>query len=437
MKGGQVLLSNYFRYRWSELKQHLVRIRDLAIERLFQKWVLKGDSFIEFYYRINTDLQQKKQAWLDQLAPDQAVVFIIFRDLHWLDWFFPIHHALKKKDSGNAVAVIYVGFSSLLKRVQNRTAFLEYRNQVTQRLLNNGIDPICYFTIDEWPLFRNMPRASLSLTTESIRQENFDIPHRVYVPHYFVLKAGDRLPRNIRYNHVFVPSKPEYSYKESTEQTRDVALHAIGYPKMNAQVSSKARPFDDTRPIVLYAPSLEVDTLLDTLNQGLIEVCSSMRHLSFIFKLHPSLASRRHPIGELFIKRTSGIANILLDPLSNLQEISLHSSLMITDFGSAGAEYRISSGKRVIYLKIPKSLEGGSDLLFRDRFADCICGVQDLSRTIEQQLEKGDLTETERREMTETVLYHPQNAHEVAADKIVEITGGKWGESPYASFHTL
>ena len=47
-----------------------------------------------------------------------------------------------------------------------------------------------------------------------------------------------------------------------------------------------------------------------------------------------------------------------------------------------GGEYRLGFGKPVVFLKIPAEYEGGSDLLFRDDFADAICEVEDLENVI-------------------------------------------------------
>ena len=93
----------------------------------------------------------------------------------------------------------------------------------------------------------------------------------------------------------------------------------------------------------------------------------------------------------------------------------------IAGFGSVGAEYRLSFGKRVIYLKTPQKIAGGADLIFRDRFADAICEVKELEKTIISLLEKSDLTDIEKEEMGKQVLYSYGTADEKAASAIDKI----------------
>jgi hypothetical protein len=94
------------------------------------------------------------------------------------------------------------------------------------------------------------------------------------------------------------------------------------------------------------------------------------------------------------------------------------SSLMITDFGSVGAEYRLGFGKPVVFLKTPAEYEGGSDLRFRDDFADAICEVEDLENAILSVMKKGALSYSELHNMRQQVLSFSGVADEEAARTI-------------------
>ena len=72
-------------------------------------------------------------------------------------------------------------------------------------------------------------------------------------------------------------------------------------------------------------------------------------------------------------------------------------------------------------MKIPAEYEGGSDLLFRDDFADAICEVEDLENEIRNVLKKGALSISELRNMRQHVLSFTGVADEEAARTINKI----------------
>ena len=94
---------------------------------------------------------------------------------------------------------------------------------------------------------------------------------------------------------------------------------------------------------------------------------------------------------------------------------------MITDYGSAGGEYRMGFGRRIICLKVPEEYEGGADLRFRDDVADAVCEVGELELVIESVIDKGNRSFSELRNMREKVLSYPEAADEAAARTINEI----------------
>jgi len=416
-------------YRTAQLGQHALQAWGSLADGITRILLYRGRSFLAHHLAAHPQETAAKQARLDHIAQTLAgggkVAFVVFRDLHWVDWFLPITSRLEA-EFPDRVSVLYISYSSVLKRVGRGRNLMAYRQAIEARMKAAGVDPHSHFSHEEIPWYNNFPQPGAILTTEGIPQENFSSPHRVYVPHYFVLKARDVLPANIRYNHLFCPAKPPFTYRELDNPPPGLTVHRVGYPKMDAPPAEPVRLFANPNPVVIYAPSLEVDILLDTLGQGLLELFQRMAHLNFVVKLHPSLGSRRHPITRYFASRIHNGPNIVLDTTTSIQQLAPASSLLIADYGSVGAEYRVSFGKRVIYLPVPSRLEGGSDLLFRDRFADAVTPVAGLEDAIGRLLAQGDLPPEQREEMGQALLYGYGHADLLAAHAVLKILEGKF-----------
>jgi len=145
----------------------------------------------------------------------------------------------------------------------------------------------------------------------------------------------------------------------------------------------------------------------------------------FVIKLHPSLASRKHYVTSFISRQLNDAEHIQFNDLAGIQELAEESSIMITDYGSAGGEYRMGFGRRIICLKVPEEYEGGADLRFRDDFADAVCEVEELEQVIESVINKGDISLSELRDIREKVLSFPDAADEAAARTINEICSSR------------
>ena len=199
----------------------------------------------------------------------------------------------------------------------------------------------------------------------------------------------------------------------------------VGYPKL-CTVSSQNDCFPNSKlPVVLYAPSLDLKLIFEALGKGILQIFKEIKFCNFLIKLHPSLASRRHYINSYFHEQIQFEKHIKIDDISGIQSLAMASSIMITDFGSMGSEYRIRFGKRVIYLKTPHKYEGGPDLIFRDKFADAICEVEYLKSIIYSVLKKGPLSNSEIKSMRQQVLSFIGNSDKKAAECINEICSEK------------
>ena len=390
-----------------------------------RRWLLKGELLHTFVNNSQPYLQSEKQALIDN-GKTRKVIFFTFRTLHFLDWFAPIHLALDRLFA-EKYEVFYINFGTTLHRIGAGIEYIRYHRKVEERMLLLGVSPLRHFSHQELAEYSSISEPAVHLTCESIRQETFSAPERIYLPHYALPKAIDTgLPENIRFNHVFLPTRPPYTYQQLNKKyPGNVKVHSVGYPKLHAVHSNVLCFKDDERPVVIYAPSLEIKLLFDALDKGLLDIIKKLTQYLFVIKLHPSLASRRHYVTSLISRQIQDAEHIQFNDLAGIQELAEESSIMITDFGSVGGEYRMGFGRRIICLKVPEEYKGGADLRFRDDFADAVCEVEELELVIESVINKGDLSFSELQDMREKVLSFPDAADEAAARTINEICSSR------------
>ena len=413
------------RFQGFRLWQRYVRFIENLLESLMRRWMLKGELFQTFLNNSQPYLHSEKQALIDN-GKTRTVIFFTFRSLHFLDWFAPIHLALERLFP-EKYEVFYINFGSTLHRIGTGFEYIRYHREIEERMLLLGVSPLRHFSHQELVEYSSVPEPAVHVTCESIRQENFSATQRIYLPHYALPKAVDTgLPENIRFNHVFLPTRPPYTYLQLNKKfPSNVKVHSVGYPKFHA-VCSKVKHFnEDERPLVIYAPSLEIKLLFDALDKGLLEIIKKLTQYLFVIKLHPSLASRRHYVTSFISRQLKDADHIQFNDLAGIQELAEESSIMITDYGSAGGEYRMGFSHRIICLKVPEEYEGGADLRFRDDFADAVCEVEELEQVIESVINKGDISLSELRDMREKVLSFPDAADEAAARTINEICSSR------------
>ena len=410
-----------FYYLLVQLLSHWEGFLKRIVSKLARRYLFENRALSEYISTINIGYWRQKEEFV-RGSENKKRVFFVFRGAHFIDWFTPIHRSLETLFPGR-YQVFYINYTETLKRLRLEVERLEMNKQIDGRLLRCGISPIHHFSAEETRMLENFPNPHLIATTEGIRHEDFQSDYRVFIPHGCVVKE-DRIQTNIRYNHFFLPAKSPYTYKElHFDGNRDFEIHAVGYPKLHSEIQGIEPLFRDNKPVVIFAPSLDIKLLLDFVAQGLIAVISRMTHVNFLIKLHPSFGSTNHYIRELFRHQIKNLPHIKLDLHTNIQDCAEYSQLLITDFGGVGAEYRLGFGKRVIYLKLPEDFQSGSDLIFRDHFADGIAAVENLESAITAMLKKGDLTEQERQKMGNRVLYHFDSADEEAAKAIDRILG--------------
>ena len=326
------------RYQGFRLWQHYVRFIENLLESLMRHWLLKGELLHTFVNNSQPYLQSEKQALIDN-GKTRAVIFFTFRTLHFLDWFAPIHLALDRLFP-EKYEVFYINFGTTLHRIGAGIEYIRYHRKVEERMLLLGVSPLRHFSHQELAEYSSIPEPAVHLTCESIRQETFLSPERIYLPHYALPKSIDTgLPGNIRFNHVFLPTRPPYTYQQLNQKyPGNVKVHSVGYPKLHAIHSNVKRFNDDERPVVIYAPSLEIKLLFDALDKGLLDIIKKLTQYLFVIKLHPSLASRRHYVTSFISRQLKDAEHIQFNDLAGIQELAEESSVMITDFGSVGGE---------------------------------------------------------------------------------------------------
>jgi len=413
------------RYQGFRLWQHYVRFLEILLESLIRHWLLKGELLNSFVNNSQPYQHSEKQALIDN-GKTRTVIFFTFRTLHFLDWFAPIHLALERLFP-EKYEVFYINFGSTQHRIGAGFEYIRYHRKVEERMLLLGVSPLRHFSHQELAEYSLFPEPAVHLTCESIRQETFSVPERIYLPHYALPKSIDTgLPENIRFNHVFLPTQPPYTYRLLNEKfSGNVKVHSVGYPKLHAKHSNLKHFNDDERPLVIYAPSLEIKLLFDALDKGLLDIIKKLTQYLFVIKLHPSLASRKHYVTSFISRQLNDAEHIQFNDLAGIQELAEESSIMITDYGSAGGEYRMGFGRRIICLKVPEEYEGGADLRFRDEFADAVCEVKELEQVIESVINKGNIPNSELRDMRDKVLSFPDAADEAAARTINEICSSR------------
>ena len=402
-------------------RNNLAQLLSKFANLIARKLVFGHLNFIQ-YLALNSDRSfKKRQLFLQSLIGGKHTVFFVFRDLHLIDWFLPIHKALRDNYS-KEIDVLYINFGSTLKKAGPGFEHLPYLNAIEKRISVIPDAIYQHFSDQEINLFKTFPVPDLIITSETIRQENFSARERVYLPHYSVPKANDTLPGKIKYNHVFLPAKTEFSYKSLLHpENQPIKLHEVGYPKLHPVEQKSIRLFNNSNPVVIFAPSLSIQLIEGYLKKGILDVFKKLRDINVIIKLHPTLSSKMHTLNRYLEKVLAHSSSIIIDTKTSIQELGEYSALLITDFGSIGAEYRLGFGKRVIYLKIPVAFEGGGDLLFRDQFADEIVDIEDLNEAILNTLQKESLEESEINHMRDRVLFNWRNADQVAADQIHRI----------------
>ena len=412
---------NRLSYQGVKLKSRFSRKIQFLIEYLVTNWLLSGQTISSFFRKAHPNLLLQKKTLLEN-SKGKKIILFTFRTLHFIDWFAPIHLAIQRDFPGK-YEIFYIDFSTTLHRIGRGFEYIHFQKQVEERLTQLEISHLSHFSHEDLSEFPSFPKPSVLITCESIRQEFFSVEERIYLPHYILPKSNEtELPSNIRFNHVFVPTIPPYTYKLLKKNLKSkTKFHNVGYPKL----CTKSVPINSFKgsnlPVVLYAPSLDLKLIFDALDKGILEIFKEMKFCNIIIKLHPSLASRRHYITTFLSEQLKLEEHIRIDEISGIQSLAMESKILIADFGSMGGEYRLRYGKRVVFLETPKKYEGGADLLFRDNFADAKSKVKDLADPISTLLKKGNLSNYELKIMRKKVLSFTGEPDKKAARSIDKI----------------
>ena len=195
----------------------------------------------------------------------------------------------------------------------------------------------------------------------------------------------------------------------------------MGYPKEGLRVTQIKSFPNSNKPLIIYAPSLDIALLMKAIREGIINVFKNNPQWDFLVKLHPSLESRRHYISGFFRNQLSEYKHIVFDSLSNINSFFNEATVVICDFGSVGGEFSLQTGKRMIYLQVSEQYEGGGDLNFRDDYADTVSSIQELPKKINKVLKLDPRNPIELEQIRKTVLTCSSNSDEKAATTINDL----------------
>jgi hypothetical protein len=375
-------------------------------------------NIFTLYYKLNSvDFENKNLL----LSNKKIIVCFAFTKEHWIDYFVPIAMRLEELFP-DKYQIIYL--SDVNKGIKNGSIFkrLFLYSSIDKRLSKFNISKYFHFDFNELSLYKHKIKTDIVLFTEKIDHINLGAKHRIFIPHYILLKSTDT-DLNLKFNHIFIPTTNRYFYTKNVIESHNkyVITHNVGYPKFNLQAKN-IKPFKSNNPVVIYAPSLERSILFKVLDDGILDVFARLKNINFIIKLHPAISSGRSDgILRLFENSSKTYSNIYVDKNSPVQSFHEVSDLMIADYGNVGAEYKLSSGKKVIYLSVDEAFKGGSDLLFRDNHGDGIFSVDELEENIPRILNIPNISVEKLQKLRDDVVYNYDSSCSVGAYTINDI----------------
>lgn len=412
------------KYYYQKVKDYYKKLFIKVVEKAFFRTFVGKHSFYNYYKNFHALNLIQQNNYINN-AQDKEVIFYVFRGVHCVDNFIPIHLSIMKLFP-DKFQIFYISDFAAATRDSSVIGIIKRSNELQKILTTHNINHVSHFDRSYIRELKSFPDCDMMLFSENVDDVSFGEKHRVYLPRYIVLKAklkkDFRNIKDLNFNHMFSSSTEEffYSRKQILYKNRDVKIHNVGYPKFKLDVDPK-KLFNNKQKTIIYAPSLEKEILFEFLDDGILEVFASLPTYNIIIKLHPSLAAGKQSIVNVFLDYAQKYQNIKIDELSPIQSLIKNSDLLIADYGSVAAEYKLLSGKRVMCLKVPEKYEGGSDLMFRDKYADEICEIKTLKRAIEKNLNFSEMENKTLQKVRDDVLYHYNDSDIVCATRINKI----------------
>ena len=125
---------HWLNYQLIRLKLRWYRSISYIIEILVKIWLIKGHSLLSFFNECYPNFILQKKQFIEN-SKGKEIIFFTFRTLHFIDWFAPIHLALKR-DFAEKYEIIYIDFSTTLHRIGKGFEYIRFRKQVEERLTN-------------------------------------------------------------------------------------------------------------------------------------------------------------------------------------------------------------------------------------------------------------------------------------------------------------
>jgi CDP-Glycerol:Poly(glycerophosphate) glycerophosphotransferase len=256
-------------------------------------------------------------------------------------------------------------------------------------------------------------------------------------------------------------------HREQTENTikkydledKKIELFDTGYAKSDALLQGQYKREDILNELnldpglstVLYAPSWDEGLSLRTMGERVIGNILKIKNINLIIKLHPISYC---PVGSPnYLFYTGGTdwvekfstfesrKNVRHIPTNNIDPILAASDVMVTDLSSVALEF-IVLDKPVIYIDCPEFFDKTLEKIysnFGDTTADfvrndpkanagrhvgkVVYDIDELSDSIKKSLDNPNEQSEARKNFARQLSYHPGNAANTAAEKILDILG--------------
>jgi CDP-glycerol glycerophosphotransferase (TagB/SpsB family) len=391
---------------------------------------------------------------------------------HWLDYGRISLLMIWDRVRGRKIIIVdameplYISFClPVVESLNNRDARLSFYASTSAVYINGGAIDLYGVPKRKWINLNQLPYYHLAhiFLSAVIFPQGPKRAKKVYIFHNQPVKYT-RYPLKFlnQWDYFFVMGPMQLTYIKNMflEYGREVAdeqFIEVGYPKLDAlfewsgrrDIFLKEMGLDPGRKTVLYAPSWDEGLSLREFGISFINALKQLPH-NVIIMLHPgSLVPPEHP---RFHHLTGGVSwrevvgelvepgRVIMPVDENSLKLMIASDLMVTDNSSVAYEF-IWLDRPMVFFDCPKfyaetipkhfqAFGGLTDpdemrknpLLNGGRHAGVVAyGETECIALVEEELNNPEHHQTRRLQARETLLYHPGQSAEKAADELMHI----------------
>lgn len=212
-------------------------------------------------------------------------------------------------------------------------------------------------------------------------------------------------------------------------QENDPRALSIGFPKTDRLLNQQLRRehllekygFDDTRPLLLYAPTGQKHNSLETMGEDVIRNLVESKKYNLLVKLHDHPKNKNVNWHEKLTKYENGHMRLVKD--FDIVPYLHAADLLITDASSVSSEYSLVN-RPMVFLDVPKLIKrakkADGSMLDMDtwgrRGGELVKNKEDLVSVVEQSLQCRDNYASVRSDMASDLFYNPGCATEAAIE---------------------